>query len=82
MWRARRIGAGAAAVLPAALAGAVLVSAPFAGTTTAPLAETDQAAVHLNLAPQFGQQPLGVSESPRQVRQGASCASFSRARTC
>jgi hypothetical protein len=32
--------ATAAAVLPAALAGAALVSAPFAGTTTAPLADS------------------------------------------
>lgn len=38
MTGARRTGATAAAVLPAALAGALLVSAPFAGTTTAPLA--------------------------------------------
>jgi hypothetical protein len=32
------VGASAAAMLPAALAAAVLVSAPFAGTTTTPLA--------------------------------------------
>src|SRR5205823_2196715 len=37
---ARRSGATAAAVLPAALAGALLVAAPFAGTTTAPLAKS------------------------------------------
>jgi len=36
----RRTGATAAAALPAALAGALLVSAPFAGTTTAPLANS------------------------------------------
>ena len=36
----RRTGTTAAAVLPAALAGALLVSAPFAGTTTAPLANS------------------------------------------
>ena len=35
-----RTGTTAAAVLPAALAGALLVSAPFAGTTTAPLAKS------------------------------------------
>src|SRR5207248_1979245 len=35
-----RPGATAAAVLPAALAGALLVAAPFAGTTTAPLAKS------------------------------------------
>jgi hypothetical protein len=34
------VGATAAATLPAALAAAVLVSAPFAGTTTAPLAHS------------------------------------------
>lgn len=36
----RRTGATAAAALPAALAGALLVGAPFAGTTTAPLANS------------------------------------------
>lgn len=41
----RRTGATAAAVLPAALAGALLVSAPFAGTTTAPLAKSTTSAV-------------------------------------
>ncbi|HEU5034477.1 MAG TPA: hypothetical protein VFT62_06940 [Mycobacteriales bacterium] len=38
MRRQATVGASAAALLPAALAAAVLVSAPFAGTTTAPLA--------------------------------------------
>jgi hypothetical protein len=33
-------GATAAALLPSALAGAILVSAPFAGTTTSPLANS------------------------------------------
>jgi len=46
MTGAARSGATAAAVLPAALAGALLVAAPFAGTTTAPLAKsTPRAAV-------------------------------------
>ena len=46
MTSAYRSGATAAAVLPAALAGALLVAAPFAGTTTAPLAKsTTRAAV-------------------------------------
>ena len=38
---ARRVvmGASAAATLPAALAAALLVSAPFAGTTTTPLSD-------------------------------------------
>lgn len=40
MARGRRTGATAAAVLPAALAGAALVAAPFAGTTTSPLAKS------------------------------------------
>jgi len=44
MHAARRTGATAAAVLPAALAGALLVSAPFAGTTTAPLAKSTNSA--------------------------------------
>jgi hypothetical protein len=39
-----RTGTTAAAVLPAALAGALLVSAPFAGTTTAPLAKSNTSA--------------------------------------
>lgn len=46
MVRTWRVGASAAAVLPAALAGAVLVSAPFAGTTTAPLGYVRAVAVH------------------------------------
>ena len=33
------IGASATAVLPSALAAAVLVSAPFAGTTTTPISK-------------------------------------------
>jgi len=35
-----RTGVTAAAVLPSALGAALLVSAPFAGTTTAPLADS------------------------------------------
>ncbi|MDQ1748659.1 MAG: hypothetical protein QOD07_2922 [Frankiaceae bacterium] len=42
-----RSGVTAAAVLPSALGAALLVSAPFAGTTTAPLADSHtSAAVH------------------------------------
>jgi hypothetical protein len=42
-----RTGVTAAAVLPSALGAALLVSAPFAGTTTAPLANSHtRAAVH------------------------------------
>jgi hypothetical protein len=47
MTRRWRTGATAAAVLPSALAAALLVSAPFAGTTTAPLANS-----HTHAAPQ------------------------------
>jgi hypothetical protein len=41
-----RTGVTAAAVLPSALGAALLVSAPFAGTTTAPLADSHSAAAH------------------------------------
>ena len=40
MGSAVRSGATAAALLPSALAAAILVSAPFAGTTTSPLANS------------------------------------------
>src|SRR4051794_3080313 len=40
------LGASVAATLPAALAAAVLVSAPFAGTTTAPLSDQHKARHH------------------------------------
>src|SRR5437763_12611277 len=43
MARPQLAGATAAAMLPAALSAAVLISAPFAGTTTAPLADTSKA---------------------------------------
>ena len=43
MARPQLVGATAAAMLPAALSAAVLISAPFAGTTTAPLADTSKA---------------------------------------
>jgi hypothetical protein len=43
MARPQLVGATAAAMLPAALSAAVLISAPFAGTTTAPLADTSRA---------------------------------------
>jgi len=47
MTRRWRTGATAAAVLPSALAASLLVSAPFAGTTTSPLADSHTgAAVH------------------------------------
>jgi len=40
MARPQLVGATAAAMLPAALSAAALISAPFAGTTTAPIADT------------------------------------------
>jgi hypothetical protein len=43
MARPQLVGATAAAMLPAALSAAVLISAPFAGTTTAPLADSSRA---------------------------------------
>jgi hypothetical protein len=43
MARPQLIGATAAAMLPAALSAAVLISAPFAGTTTAPIADASRA---------------------------------------
>ena len=49
-----RTGVTAAAVLPSALGAALLVSAPFAGTTTAPLADshTRAAVQHVTAAPE------------------------------
>jgi hypothetical protein len=51
---ARRISMGAtvAATLPAALAAAVLVSAPFAGTTTAPLSDHHKTHHHKHCPPE------------------------------
>ena len=60
MARPQLVGATAAAMLPAALSAAVLISAPFAGTTTAPLADTSRAPA------QHGAQQL-----PRQSGQPA-----------
>jgi hypothetical protein len=66
----RRTGATAAAVLPAALAGALLVSAPFAGTTTAPLAKsTDRAAV-APVAAGAGQAPGRATANAHSADQG------------
>src|SRR4051812_15891270 len=42
MARPQLVGATAAAMLPAALSAAVLISAPFAGTTTAPIADSSR----------------------------------------
>jgi hypothetical protein len=46
MARQALLGASMAATLPAALAAAVFVSAPFAGTTTAPLSDQHKAKTH------------------------------------
>lgn len=43
MARPQLVGATAAAMLPAALSAAALISAPFAGTTTAPIADSSRA---------------------------------------
>ena len=42
MARPQLVGATAAAMLPAALSAAALISAPFAGTTTAPIADASK----------------------------------------
>ena len=67
----RRSGATAAAVLPAALAGALLVAAPFAGTTTAPLAKsTPRAAVsaeHPTATHSSSTSGLSIDISPASV---------------
>jgi len=60
MARPQLVGATAAAMLPAALSAAVLISAPFAGTTTAPLADASRApaqSLHLAAHPPGGHQP-------------------------
>ena len=66
MARPQLVGATAAAMLPAALSAAVLISAPFAGTTTAPLADVSRAPAHhaAQQAPrQSGQPAAGHSSS-------------------
>ena len=56
MARPQLVGATAAAMLPAALSAAVLISAPFAGTTTAPLADSTRMPAQ-SASAQQGQQP-------------------------
>jgi hypothetical protein len=58
MARPQLVGATAAAMLPAALSAAVLVSAPFAGTTTAPIADSAR-------APAQQHQPAGQAGAGR-----------------
>jgi hypothetical protein len=57
MARPQLVGATAAAMLPAALSAAVLISAPFAGTTTAPLADSSRAPAQAGQPAQPHQQP-------------------------
>jgi hypothetical protein len=75
MARPQLVGATAAAMLPAALSAAVLISAPFAGTTTAPLADSSnvpaqQSAQH----PQDGTQHETQHETQRSQRSGQPAA--------
>lgn len=62
MGRVRWSGATAAATLPAALAGAALVAAPFAGTTTTELAKSspraDARPVHAQAT--HARTPIGI----------------------
>ena len=51
MGRPLFVGASAAAMLPSALAAALLVSAPFAGTRTTPLADPVPHSPHVAAAP-------------------------------
>jgi hypothetical protein len=61
MARPQLVGATAAAMLPAALSAAMLVSAPFAGTTTAPLADSSPVGTH---APAQSAKPAAGPERP------------------
>ena len=64
MARPQLVGATAATMLPAALSAAVLISAPFAGTTTAPLADTSRAPAQSPQGQQAHQHPsAGLSNS-------------------
>ena len=66
MARPQLVGATAAATLPAALSAAVLISAPFAGTTTAPIADSSRApAQHSSQQhPQQSGQPAAGQSGP------------------
>lgn len=67
MARPQLVGATAAAMLPAALSAAVLISAPFAGTTTSPLADTSKASAQS--VQQAARQP--AAHQPAQSTQPA-----------
>jgi hypothetical protein len=70
-----RVGSTAAALLPAALAAGVLVSAPFAGTTTAPLARGTAAE-----QPATASHPLAVLAAAEIGFLGIGAAVFVRVR--
>jgi hypothetical protein len=53
------VGASAAATLPAALSAAVLVSAPFSGTSVSPLADAHQVASSVVASEQAPVTPSG-----------------------
>ena len=59
MARPQLVGATAAAMLPAALAASALISAPFAGTTTAPIADSSRAPAQHQQHQQTGQPAAG-----------------------
>jgi hypothetical protein len=63
MARPQLVGATAAAMLPTALAAAVLVSAPFAGTTTAPLAHVQRAGTSVPHHQPSAAKPSGTQQS-------------------
>ncbi|MBV9292194.1 MAG: hypothetical protein JO222_07070 [Frankiales bacterium] len=69
MGRPLFVGASAAAMLPSALAAALLVSAPFAGTRTTPLAAPVPHAPHVAAAPHQAS-VLGSAASRLPVHRG------------
>jgi hypothetical protein len=83
MARSVFVGATAAATLPAALAAAVLVSAPFAGTTTSPLAGGFDARIgqphHAHHAHHACRQPAHVHHAAARAGHHAG---LSQARRC
>jgi hypothetical protein len=72
MARPQLVGATAAAMLPAALSAAVLISAPFAGTTTAPLADSSRAPAQSAQHPARGGQPVAGQPASDQPAAGQS----------
>jgi len=64
MARPQLVGATAAAMLPAALSAAVLISAPFAGTTTAPIADSTGAPAQQHQRHQPSGKPAAGQTAP------------------